>query len=147
MIRISPARALRDKLQVFDGDRLLATREVSLKPMQPVEEIVPLAVSPKALRVCLGGDKLQYIAGDGDVLTRPTAAPPGFDWHSVYGLYLKGKEDARQRSYVERRSSSFESCLKQDTNYRPGPGRAGRARQPPRRPRRRAWLRPARAEH
>ena len=118
VIRISPARPLRDKLEVFDGNRLLATRELNLKPMQPVEEIVPLAAPPKALRVCVGGDKLQYTAGDDDVLTRPTAAPPGFDWNSLYGLYLKGKEDARQRSYVKA-AEAFESCLKQDTNYLP----------------------------
>ena len=118
VIRISPARALNDKLEVFDGERLLASRKLALKPMQPVEAIVPLANPPKALRVCVGGDKLQYTAGDGDVLTRPTASPPDFDWHSVYGLYLKGKEDARQRSYVKA-AEEFESCLKQDINYLP----------------------------
>jgi hypothetical protein len=117
-IRISPARALRDKLEVFDGERLLATRELALKPMQPVEVIIPLAAPPKALRVCVGGDKLQYAAGDDDVLTRPTAAPAGFNWNSVYGLYLKGKEDARQRSYMKA-AEQFQSCLKQDTNYLP----------------------------
>ena len=42
-IRISPARPLRDKLEVFDGDHLLHEREVTLKPMQPVEEVVKLA--------------------------------------------------------------------------------------------------------
>jgi tetratricopeptide (TPR) repeat protein len=118
LIRISPARALRDTLEVFDGDRLLATRALTLKPMQPVEEIVRLAAPPKALRVCIGGDKLQYSAGDDDVLTRPTAAPAGFDWNSIYGLYLKGKEDARQRSY-EKAAEEFQSCLKQDNNYLP----------------------------
>jgi hypothetical protein len=118
VIRISPARPLRDKLEVFDGNRLLAKRELNLKPMRPVEEIVPLAAPPKALRVCVGGDKLQYAAGDGDVLSRPTAAPPGFDWDSLYGLYLKGKEDARQRAYTKA-AQELESCLEQDTNYLP----------------------------
>jgi tetratricopeptide (TPR) repeat protein len=118
VIRISPTRPLRDKLEVFDGNRLLAKRELNLKPMQPVEELVRLAAPPKALRVCVGGDKLQYTAGDGDVLSRPTAAPSGFDWDSLYGLYLKGKEDARQRAYAKA-AQELESCLKQDTNYLP----------------------------
>jgi len=118
LIRICAARALRDKLEVFDGAGLLAARELNLKPMQPVEEVVPLTSPPKALRVCLGGDKLQYAAGDGDVLSRPTAAPAGFDWTSVYGLYLMGKEEARQRAYLKA-AEAFESCLKQDTNYLP----------------------------
>ena len=118
VIRISPARALRDKLEVFDGNRLLAERMLTLKPMRPVEEIVPLTAPPKALRVCVGVDKLQYTAGDDDVLTRPTAAPAGFDWKSIYGLYLKGKEDARQRSY-EKAAGQFQLCLEQDANYLP----------------------------
>ncbi len=118
VIRISPARPLHDKLEVFDGNRLLATRELNLKPMQPVERIVPLAAPPRALRVCVGGDKLQYSAGDGDVVSRPTAAPPGFDWDSLYGRYLKAKEAARQREYVKA-AEAFESCLTQDTNYLP----------------------------
>ena len=117
-IRISPARPLRDKLEVFDGDRLLAKQELTLKPMRPVEKIVTLADAPKALRVRVGGDKLQYTAGDDDILSRPIAAPTGFDWNSLYGLYLKGKEEARQRSYAKA-AEAFESCLKQDTNYLP----------------------------
>ena len=118
VIRISPARPLRDKLEVFDGDRLLARQELNLKPMQPIEKIVPLAAPPKALRVCVGGDKLQYTAGDDDILSRPITAPTGFDWNSLYGLYLKGKEEARQRSYAKA-AEAFEACLKQDTNYLP----------------------------
>jgi tetratricopeptide (TPR) repeat protein len=118
VIRISPARPLHDKLEVFDGSRLLAKRELNLKPMRTVEEVVLLAAPPKALRVCVGGDKLQYASGDGDILSRPTAAPLGFDWGSLYGLYLKGKESARQRAYAEA-AQEFESCLKQDTNYLP----------------------------
>ncbi len=117
-IRVSPARPLRDKLEVFDGDRLLAMRTLTLKPMRPVEEVVPLASTPKALRVCIGGDKLQYTAGEDNALTRPAAAPPGFDWNSLYGTYLQGKEEARQRSY-QKAAEAFRSCLKQDTNYLP----------------------------
>ena len=118
VIRISPARPLRDRLEVFDGDRLLAKRELNLSPMRPVEEVVPLAAPPKALRVRVGGDKLEYTAGDGDALSRPLAAPFDFDWNSLYGLYLKGIEEARQRDYVKA-GEAFESCLKQDANYLP----------------------------
>ena len=60
----------------------------------------------------------QYVAGDSDILTRPTAGPPGFDWKSIYGLFLKGQEDARQRAYVQA-AEEFQSCLKQDPNYLP----------------------------
>ncbi|HWI60096.1 MAG TPA: DUF5107 domain-containing protein [Bacillota bacterium] len=118
VIRLSPARALRDQLEVFDGNRRLWAREVVLKPMQPVEAVVPLAGAPKALRVCLGGDKLQYVAGDEDVLSRPTTGPVNFDWHSAYGLYLKGKESARQRAYPEA-TEALQACLKLESNLVP----------------------------
>jgi len=35
-----------------------------------------------------------------------------------YGLYLKGKEEARERSYAKA-EEAFQSCLKQDANYVP----------------------------
>jgi hypothetical protein len=91
---------------------------LNLKPMRPVEQVVPLSTAPKALRVCVGGDKLQYVAGDEEVLSRPITAPPGFDWNSIYGQYLKGQEEARQRAYGKA-GEAFESCLRQDTNYVP----------------------------
>lgn len=127
IIRISPTRPLRDKLEVFDGARPIFSTEVSLKPMQPFEQIVKLETPPrdagaeaylKALRVCLGGDKLQFIAGDGDVLNRPTESPRSFDWNSTYGLYLKAKESARERAYPQARDQLF-ACLKTDPNFLP----------------------------
>ncbi len=118
LIRISPVRPLRDKLQVFDGNHLLQEREVDLKPMQPVEEVIQLAVAPRELRVSIGGDKLQYLAGDGDVLSRPREAPSRFDWKSTQGLYLRGKERMRKRDYVQA-TKAFRACLSIDANYLP----------------------------
>src|SRR5207245_1873749 len=70
-IRISPAQPLRDKLQVFDGNRLLAERDLNLSPMRPFEEVVKLQGDVKALRVTVGGDKLSYVVQPDDVLSRP----------------------------------------------------------------------------
>jgi len=123
VIGISPAKAFRGKLEIFDGDRRVASREVSLRPMQPVREIVLLPEPPRALRVCLGGGpgglpSLQYTAGNDEVLDRPLESPAKFDWNSLYGLYLKGKEEVRQRAYSSA-ASEFEACLKQDANFVP----------------------------
>jgi tetratricopeptide (TPR) repeat protein len=118
LIRISPARPLRDKLEVFDGNRLLFTKELNLKPMQTVEQFAPLASTPQSLKVCLGGDKLQYAPDEGQELSRPTESPADFDWTSAYGLYLKGKERARERAY-DQAARSFESCLKKSPHFVP----------------------------
>ncbi|HWW01390.1 MAG TPA: DUF5107 domain-containing protein [Candidatus Acidoferrum sp.] len=117
-IRISPAQPLRDKLRVFDGDRLLAERDINLRPMQLVEEIVKLQTEVKALRINVGGDKLSYVAEPDDIMSRPLEAPRDFDWTSTFGLYLKGKENARQRIY-SKAEEAFQACLKTDPNFAP----------------------------
>ena len=47
LIGVSPVRPLRDKLQVFDGEKLLHECDLVLAPMQPVEEAVQLAAPPR----------------------------------------------------------------------------------------------------
>jgi tetratricopeptide (TPR) repeat protein len=106
------------KLRVFDGKRLLAERDVNLTPMRTVEEIVKCEGEVKALRITVGGDKLSYVAEPDNVLSRPLEAPRDFDWKSTYGLYLKGKENARQRFYTKA-SEGFQACLKTDPNFAP----------------------------
>lgn len=118
VIRLCPTRRWRDKLKVFDSNRLLYTKDLDLKPMQPVEEVAPLAVPVQKLNVCVGGDKLRYAPEEGDELSRPTKAPADFDWTSAYGRYLKGKESARERAY-DRAEEEFESCLKKEPNFVP----------------------------
>jgi tetratricopeptide (TPR) repeat protein len=118
VIGLCLARPLRDKLEVFDGHRLLYTKVLDLKPMQPVEEVVPLAAPAQRLKVCLGNDKLQYAPDEDDALSRPTETPANFDWTSVYGLYLKGKESARERAYGPA-AEQFELCLNKDPNFLP----------------------------
>ena len=117
-VSISPVQVLEDKIEIFDGDHLLATKEVHLKPMKTVEERFTLTVPAKALRVCVGGDKLRYVASDEDVLSRPMSSPANFDWGSLYGLYLKGKEFTRQREYGQA-EEQLRACLKLDANYVP----------------------------
>jgi len=117
-IRISPVKALRTTLEILDGDKLLDTREVDLKPMQAVTQKIRLSAIPKVLRIRIGDDKLTYTAGDENVLGRPLEPPSDFDWNSVYGLYLKGKELARQHLHTEA-SKQLEECLQKDHNFLP----------------------------
>ena len=117
-IRISPTQQLRDKLRVFDGKRLLVERDINFSPMRTVEEVVKLPGEVKALRVAVGGDKLSYVSEPDNVLSRPLEAPRDFDWKSTYGLYLKGKENARQRFYTKG-EEGFQACLKTDPNFSP----------------------------
>jgi tetratricopeptide (TPR) repeat protein len=118
VIRISPTRASKDKLEVFDGETRLWSQEIEVKPMQPVERVVPLTAEPKALRVTFGGNKLQYEATQRDVLRRPVESPANFDWHSAFGHYLQGRENVDERAYFSA-ETNFEACLEVDPNYAP----------------------------
>ena len=117
-VRVSPVKALRSTMEVFDGDQLLDKGDVDLSPMRPFTREIHLAATPKALRVRIGGDKLTFTAGDWNALSRPLEPPSDFDWTSVYGLYLKGKELIRQHLHPEA-AKQLEECLQKDPNFLP----------------------------
>ncbi len=117
-VGISPVRPFAGSLQLFDGKRLLASREVRLETMKPAEEVFDLSAVPEKLRVCLGGDKLVYDASGDDDLTRPLFSPANFNWNSTYGLYVSGKELERRRHYVEA-AAEFSKCIASDSNFVP----------------------------
>ena len=70
------------------------------------------------LRVRIG-HRLEWSgAPEAGALSRPLESPADFDWDSVYGLWLKGKEHLRQRAYGPAREA-LEACLKKDPHYVP----------------------------
>jgi len=118
-VAFSPLEAVNDTLEVLDGDRVVFTKPVQAKPLEPWTTAVPVAVPQERLRVRIGGSRLEW-AGDprAGELARPLESPADFDWDGVFGLWLKGKELLRQRSYGPAREA-LESCLKKDAHYVP----------------------------
>lgn len=114
-----PVQPIDDELKVYDGDKLLLTKPLKLRPLENFSEAFKLTGDSKGLRVTLGGNKLVYAADDSaEKLSRPLDAPNDFDWDSAYGHYLQGKEHARQRDYVAAQRE-LEACLAKDKNYAP----------------------------
>jgi len=112
-------QAINDKLEVFDGDKLIWSKQLVLKPLETFADTIRADVKLNQVRVKLGGNKLEYSANpDSDVLGRPLESPKDFDWNSVYGLYLQGKEDIRQRYYAAAKEK-LEACLRKDPNFLP----------------------------
>lgn len=115
----SPVQTVNDKLEVFDGERLVYSKALSLKPLEVFHDRIDADVPAERLRVTLGGNKLEYEGHpDAGALSRPVESPSDFDWDSVYGLYLQGVENIRQRHYGEAREK-LEACLKKDAHYAP----------------------------
>ncbi len=131
-IRISPTKTLHDTLAVFDGDRLLEERKVTLEPMRTVEEIVTLASPPKALRVCLGGDKMTYADDDSDLLTRPLEAPRNFRLGFGPGP-VSSRQGERPATRLHARSGKVQSVPGARSELCAGARRTGRAGEPARR--------------
>jgi tetratricopeptide (TPR) repeat protein len=121
-VLFSPLEAVDDTLEMLDGDRGVYSTHVSAKPLETWTTAVPVAVPVERLRVRIGGSRLEW-SGDpkAGALSRPMESPADFDWDSVYGLWLKGKELVRQRSYGPAREA-LEACLGKDPHYVPALG-------------------------
>ena len=110
-------------LQVLDGDRVVAEQPVALAPLQTMELALPEDVPDERLRVLLrnaeGGVDLEFRGNAAEEdLARPVETPADFDWQSVYGLYVKGKQALRRRAYAAA-ADALEACLRKDRHFVP----------------------------
>ena len=116
-IRFCPLEKIGDTLEVLDGDRVVYSTNLALQPMQTWSRAISEPVRAAALHVRIG-TWMDYWPARGDELSRPAESPKDFDWESVQGLHLKGKEWMRQRDYVQA-ETALRACLKKDPNYLP----------------------------
>jgi tetratricopeptide (TPR) repeat protein len=94
-------------------------KKLDLKTLQLFSDSIPFNDNSDSVIVTLGGTKLKYEAApSANVLSRPVDAPANFDWNGVYGMYLQGKENMRQRHYALA-AENFKACLEKDSNYMP----------------------------
>jgi len=118
-VSLSPLQATTAPLKVRDGSKLIYERSVTLTPLKKFEDSVRWDGDIRSLTVQLGDHLLDYKADPAaDTLSRPMQTPADFDWTTVYGLYLQGKENLRQRFYVQA-EEKLRACLAKDANYLP----------------------------
>ncbi|MDH4091926.1 MAG: DUF5107 domain-containing protein [Cyclobacteriaceae bacterium] len=118
-IDFSPLQDLKEELKVLEGDRVIYTKAVDLHTLHVFSDSIGFTGNADNLMVTLGQHKLQYRSDpEAAVLNRPVDAPKDFDLNSVYGLYMQGKENIRQRYFVQA-EENLKSCLTKDPNYLP----------------------------
>jgi tetratricopeptide (TPR) repeat protein len=117
-IYFCPLQHLNEKIEILHGDKPIYSKQIVLTPLEIFSDVINVKVNLKQLRVKLGNGKMDYSANAEDVLSRPLESPKDFDWNSVYGLYLQGKEKLRQRNYPAA-MEKLEECLRKDPNYLP----------------------------
>ncbi|MBL7849939.1 MAG: DUF5107 domain-containing protein [Cyclobacteriaceae bacterium] len=115
---ISPLGDRKEKLVVIEGELKIYDKEITLKTLRPFADSVKIT-NGQPLKVVLGDRLIEYSTDPKEgVLSRPVESPADFDWNSVQGLYLEGKEFIRERQYVKA-EEKLEQCLAKDKNYLP----------------------------
>lgn len=118
-IYFSPLQKLNEKLEVFDNDKKIYSKEISVNTLQVFKDSIQVSVNENKLKLTIGENKLVWNSApeDGN-LARPLEVPKDFDNNSVYGLYLQGKNYISFKDYVKA-EENLNACLKKDLNYAP----------------------------
>ncbi|HRP33807.1 MAG TPA: DUF5107 domain-containing protein [Agriterribacter sp.] len=115
----SAAQHIQDSLVVKAGGKIIYSTMLNLSPLQVFADSLKANFSPNDIIVTLGTHKLEYHSNpDFEVLNRPAASPENFDWNTVYGLYLQGKEFMDQKMY-DKAEEKLTASLHKDSNYLP----------------------------
>ncbi len=118
-INFSPLQDFADELKVFDGNQLLYSKSFHFKTLKPFSDSVSFNGNANDLSATLGNNRMKYSANPNEnLLNRPVDSPINFDWYSVQGLYLQGKENIRQRFYPQAEEKLI-TALDKDPNYVP----------------------------
>ena len=118
-IDLSGLENMKETLQLLEGERLLYSKEVVIKPLSVFSDSIAFQGNTNSITVKLGAHKMQYKSDPNDaVLARPVDTPPNFEWNSAYGLYIQAKEDLHQRFYTTS-EEKFQKSLAKDSNYLP----------------------------
>ncbi len=117
-IYFSPVQNIDEELNITDGNKVIYSKIIHLKTMQSFADSIQSATDAKNLIVTLGSKFDYHSSPDADVLSRPLDTPADFDWNSLQGLYLQGKENMRERNYGDA-TTKMQACLQKDHNYLP----------------------------
>ncbi len=117
-VSFCPNEKFDGKLEVKDKSGVVYSKKLELKPLQAFEANFSYSGDQKNLAVWLNGD-LIFEADPAKMETkRPVEMPADFDWNSVYGHFLQGKEWKRQRYYAKA-ESEYQQALAQNKWYVP----------------------------
>jgi tetratricopeptide (TPR) repeat protein len=98
----SPVQTIDDTLEVKAGDQVIYQKPFSRQVLQTFADSIKWTADARNLTARLRKAGLVYQEQPAvNDLSRPVDGPREFDWSSVYGLYLAGKEYMDQKLYVE----------------------------------------------
>ena len=118
-VYFNPVQKLDETLEVKQGDKVVYSKKVELRPLKTFIDSVKMTASPGNLVITLGGDKLIYKSDpDAYNLSRPLDMPKDFNWNSAYGLYVQGQELADGKMYPQA-EIKLKAALDKDPDFLP----------------------------
>ena len=118
-VYFSPAQKINDELEIREGQNLLYSKKITLNPLSTFADSLRYNGNAMNITVTVGGTKLKYSSDPKfNVTSRPLAAPEDFNWKSVYGLYLEGREAMDQKMYP-RAEEKLKAAFELDNNHIP----------------------------
>lgn len=118
-IDLSPVAPLEDTLRIYNGKERVYQQLVERLPLRSFKDSFPFSGNLQTITAVLGNNKLRYEAApEATTLSRPVESPKEYDWNSVYGLYVQGKEAAHQRDYGQA-MRYLEKALAKDAHFLP----------------------------
>ena len=118
-VYFSPVQFLDDSLKIKEGDKVIYHTKLSLTPLKTFSDSIKVDIDPLKLTAAIGANKLIYQSQPKtNDIARPLKAPEDFDWNSVYGLYMTGKEFMDQKMYAQA-EEKLTASLQKDYNFLP----------------------------
>ncbi len=116
---LSPVQKISDSLQVMEGDKIIYSRFLQLKPLQVFADSFQATIDPNRIHVMVGKNKINYRSDTlANSLSRPVTTPADMDWNNAYGLFILGKEAMDQKNYPLAEEKLMASLVK-DPNLLP----------------------------
>ncbi len=114
-----PLAETNEKLKILQDGKLIWEKQITLSPMQLFADSISFDGNADKLKVVLGESNILYNTDRNELkMSRPVEMPADFDWNSLYGLYLQGREWDKQRLWDDA-EKSYMKCLDKDPNYLP----------------------------
>ncbi len=117
-ISFCPVQPIQADLIVYADNKELYKKYLSLNPLNVWNDRFdfPSGINKENITIVLGDKLLEY---NGEQHTnRPVKPLKGFDWHSVYGMYVLGIQEFNRKN-TPNAESCFNVCLSKDSLYIP----------------------------
>lgn len=117
-VSLSPLQKLNTTLIIKAGDELLFEELLQADVLETWKKEFPLK-NESHLSVEIGADELVwYESPEQTNLNRPDQMPSGFDWDSMYGLYVQGEQWLNQKN-LKKAEDFFLLSLEKEPYYLP----------------------------